>query len=567
MYFYHTERSLEKFKDIADKLLGMIAEYQRKRITDEEALSALGYDFTADELESWEEQRREQAIAEAEDAFLSEYGDVLKRGLNDWIRATPSEDDLFDEFKRMVHWYYISALRASVPAGVVADQIRQLVAHGVLEDDFKLGDRPLSELITVDDESTGINDPERREVLKRYLKTSATRAFSRVSMRFHAETLEEYADFHRGDEVRALIGAYYNLDIPIAEAIEDTQFGHSRYVPKVVEGVLMAQAEITSIHQNHAFVVQCLSRIQDIANSDGKTPVSMKSKSGSMDDYYVSGVPAYCKSFLEAGGNAPILGAILTAATSLINEHTTDPGGYVYATPEKILSEMSRTSETALVGRKYPQYAKLVNSGLMVLSTLSVEGTDSKGDPVSLTRFLPAQLVERAAYNGVIYKNVWEFDTRARAVWSIGKKLKQTRRYSLMERKKPLKPNDAGIREDLTKRLNQARRMLYTAGKSPKQRKLRSFTITLSWDQLFSDYYPNKEANSRQKKKLVEDMDGILREIAEMDFNGKMQPGRPLYIKAHTEYRQGSAGGRKARDKLIIECSSVKHRPNVDLLK
>ena len=345
------------------------------------------------------------------------------------------------------------------------------------------------------------------------------------------------------------------------------------YVPQVteqpekVEAVTLAQFDIESGFLNHSLAMKVLNGLVQIAY--GEPSYELKPRSGKSGERYVltGSTENSAKFFAEDGGNVQILSLILETVHNLITDKRAEGFAYqgrVWFSVTKILEEALRTAGGTIEGR-HNVNRKLVDDALTAVSGAQIKGTNPAGEPLNVEYFVNAVRRDRVIHNGNEYRDVWGFALNGWTIHDYAKELNQAYSYPLLATGEHLTLQQQAVARYLKDKAHEARGKLYT--KTGKKSKTSTCVQELSWDSIFTEFYPIGEIDSRKKNKLVGDFDKVLKILARQDASGELHEGRPLYIDAHSVRDSGRGRGKGAWRKLVITYSNKpKNGARIELL-
>lgn len=350
-------------------------------------------------------------------------------------------------------------------------------------------------------------------------------------------------------------------DIESAEDIKETQL--ATYKPS---------GYITT----HSLVMKALEGLQSIAY--GAPSYEIQPRGGkSREKYSITGSQENCsKFFFNCSGNVEQLKKIAEVVYTLaIDEkaYLFEQGGRVWFTAASIAEHISRTEGGALRGDRYPLNVALVEAALLSLSGAQIQGTDAHGKPTNVLYVINAERREKITYKGKVYTDVWGISA-VNTVGEYGKIQGRNYKYPLIESPKPLSLDESGYERYLNDLLHELRGKLYTAkGGKVKPTYQKKATITRNYETyradkigVFQHFYPLQEPTSRQKRKLIEGLDKVLKKLAAMEVHGDRREGMPLSITAYSERNPSRGRGGGAWEKLVITATRNTRAPEIDLL-
>lgn len=313
----------------------------------------------------------------------------------------------------------------------------------------------------------------------------------------------------------------------------------------------LASYATNSLFIDHSLAAKTIHGMVDIAH--GQSFYELTPKSGKSQERYklTASEDACTELFISDGANTEQVLAVLETVHRLKTDERAK--GFIYKgriwfTVNTILREMSRTAGGAIKDpRKSKAARRLVDDVLRAASGAQIVGTTAAGEVMNIDYLVAAIKRPSITYKGETYTDVWGF--QADAITLADYAGNQGGYYPLLDMPTPLTIEEAGVSRYVSDKLHQIRGKLYTrTGRKSRQR---SFTITLSWEELFNRFSPIGEMNSRQKKKLVETLQTLLRVNARMEAEGQIFQDRPIYLKA-----ESTRGARGEWEKLVIKGSS-----------
>lgn len=327
------------------------------------------------------------------------------------------------------------------------------------------------------------------------------------------------------------------------------------------EQITVAQYKTDSVFSNHSLAMKAFNGMFAIAMGKPYYELSPKRK-GSKEVYRLTASSDSCSRFFyECGGNTEQIKDVLETVYTLRTDKRALGflcEGRVWFTVNTIVEEMRRTTAGTVPARKFKSDRELVDAALMAASSAQISGIKPNGEPTDVMYALNAVRKDIVHFRGAEYRDVWGFMPEGSTINDYARAMKQTYTYPLLVSDKPLTIDEAWVDRYLRDVLNNARDKIYKHGKS-------KFTITRSWESIFETAFPMKTPTSRQKQKIVNMFEKVLRLQADMDKNGDMRKGRPLYINAHSKRDSSRGRGRGAWVSLVIECSKNTHVPKIDL--
>lgn len=338
------------------------------------------------------------------------------------------------------------------------------------------------------------------------------------------------------------------------------------------EEVALAQYKTDRVFANHSLSLKVLNGIYDIAF--GKPYYEIAPKKGkSSESYRLTGSADAAGRFLyEYGGNSELLKDVLETVHVLRTDKRAEGflcNGRVWFTVNTIVEEMRRTTGGTVTAKNYPNDRQTVDAALTFASGAQVVGVKPNGDPMNVTYLTDAIRRDRITFRETEYRDVWGFLPDAATINDYAREISQAYNYPLLVSKKPLTMDEAWIDRYLRDVLNEARGRLYKTSKSgiPSIRSacVKHFEKAILWDTIFKTACPMKEPSSRQKQKIVDTFEKVLRLQADMEKRGEMREGMPLYINAHSERDASRGRGKGAWVKLVIDCSRELRVPDIDL--
>lgn len=334
----------------------------------------------------------------------------------------------------------------------------------------------------------------------------------------------------------------------------------------------LAHVKLSSKSINHAYI----NRVLDdglLAIAFGDSYYSMKPESSSSNEEYIlTASPKYCMDFFQdmkansehAKGICETIAAI---KQNEIIEKFRDGKGRIWISENVILREWLRTKRGTVSRPENSKAAKrIVHAAMAMLSSAQVEGTTAAGKPFYLEYFLRASFRSEVVLNGQTVKDVWCLEDHATPIDEYCRKeLKAAVWDYPIPDVDRLGVSDVWIHRYVYDILNEARKELYTSGGRKRAGKDR-VRILRSWENIFRKAYPLKDkVEPHTKKRIVNDFQRILEAIAKAESQEESHKGKPLYIKAYSERDPGKGKGGGAWKNLVIECSSNKETPEVNL--
>lgn len=307
----------------------------------------------------------------------------------------------------------------------------------------------------------------------------------------------------------------------------------------------------------HALPMNTLDKLIDALFVGGGEVVVSPRSGRSKEEYRLSMVPAKVSSYFGAGGNPEHLKCIIDTVHTLMSDRRAaayESDGRVWFTVRTIVEEIRRTSGGTVEGRKFPNDVELTDAGLLALSGMQMTGYARNGDPTNVMYMINAERLAKVTHNGRTFQDVWGFSKDRYTLGDYAREIGQQYAYPLLDSDKPMTLEEAAARRYLLDVLNQIRHRLYTVTRTgdAKRRNVDQFTITRSWDGIFSQFKPLAKLRPEQKQKIVNVFQGVLTRLADMDRAGKLRKGMPLYIEAHSTRNGNRGGGGGAWDQLVI---------------
>lgn len=348
--------------------------------------------------------------------------------------------------------------------------------------------------------------------------------------------------------------------------------GEAKGADEEPEEVTLAQYKTDRVFGNHSLSLKVLNGIYDIAF--GKPYYEIAPKGGkSGESYRLTGsVDAASRFLYEYGGNSELLKDVLETVHTLRTDMRAEGflcNGRVWFTVNTIVEEMRRTTGGTVAAKKYPNDRQVVDAALTLASGAQVVGVKPNGDPMDVTYLINAVRRDRITFKETEYSDVWGFLPDAATINDYAREIGQAYSYPLLVSKKPLTMDEAWIDRYLRDVLNEARGRLYKVGrnKAPVVRsaRVKHYEKEILWDTIFKTACPMKEPSSRQKQKIVDTFERVLKLQADMEKRGEMREGMPLYINAHSVRDASRGRGRGKWEKLVIDCSRELRVPDIDL--
>lgn len=388
---------------------------------------------------------------------------------------------------------------------------------------------------------------------------------------------------HRPDRIAVYLGdeplSILSLIVSVAFArgtiaAYEKMKGEVKSADEEPEEVTLARYKTDNAFSNHSFIMNSLNGIYDIAFNDKKPyyEISPK-KAGSREKYRLTGSSDAASRFLyECGGNSELLKDVLETVHTLRTDRRAEGflcNGRVWFTVNTIVEEMRRTTGGTVTAKNYPNDRQVVDAALMFASGAQVVGVKPNGDPLDVTYLLNAIRRDKIVFNEAEYRDVWGFSVDATTINDYARDIDQYYCYPLLASSKPLTISEAWVDRYLRDVLNEARGELYKKGKNKaptiRSARVKHYEKKILWDTIFKTASPMKEPSSRQKQKIVDTFERVLKLQADMEKRGEMREGMPLYINAHSVRDASRGRGRGAWVKLVIDCSRELHVPNIDL--
>lgn len=338
------------------------------------------------------------------------------------------------------------------------------------------------------------------------------------------------------------------------------------------EEVTLARYKTDRAFYNHSLSLKVLNGIYDIAF--GKPYYEIVPKDGpSSERYRLTGsVDAASRFLYEYGGNSELLKDVLETVHTLRTDRRAEGflcNGRVWFTVNTIVEEMRRTTGGTVAAKKYPNDRQVVDAALTFASGAQVVGVKLNGDPMDVTYLINAVRRDRITFKETEYRDVWGFLPDAATINDYAREIKQAYSYPLLVSKKPLTLDEAWIDRYLRDVLNEVRGKLYKVGKNKapvvRSARVKHCEKEILWDTIFKTASPMKEPSSRQKQKIVDTFEKVLKLQADMEKRGEMREGMPLYINAHSVRDASRGRGRGKWEKLVIDCSRELRVPDIDL--
>lgn len=359
-----------------------------------------------------------------------------------------------------------------------------------------------------------------------------------------------------------------------AMAAYEKMKGEAKGADEEPEEVTLARYKTDNVFSNHSFIMKSLNGIYDIAFNNKKPyyEISPK-KEGSREKYRLTGSSDTASRFLyEYGGNSELLKDVLETVHTLRTDRRAEGflcNGRVWFTVNTIVEEMRRTTGGTVTAKNYPNDRQVVDAALMFASGAQVVGVKPNGDPLNVTYLLNAIRRDKIVFNEAEYRDVWGFSVDATTINDYARDIDQYYCYPLLVSSKPLTISEAWVDRYLRDVLNEARGRLYKVGKNKapvvRSARVKHYEKEILWDTIFKTACPMKEPSSRQKQKIVDTFEKVLKLQADMEKRGEMREGMPLYINAHSERDASRGRGKGAWVKLVIDCSRELRVPNIDL--
>lgn len=348
--------------------------------------------------------------------------------------------------------------------------------------------------------------------------------------------------------------------------------GEAKSADEEPEEVTLAQYKTDRVFGNHSLSLKVLNGIYDIAF--GKPYYEIAPKGGkSGESYRLTGsVDAASRFLYEYGGNSELLKDVLETVHTLRTDRRAEGflcNGRVWFTVNTIVEEMRRTTGGTVTAKKYPNDRQVVDAALTLASGAQVVGVKPNGDPMDVTYLINAVRRDRITFKETEYRDVWGFLPDAATINDYAREIGQAYSYPLLVSKKPLTMDEAWIDRYLRDVLNEARGRLYKVGKNKapvvRSARVKHYEKEILWDTIFKTASPMKEPSSRQKQKIVDNFEKVLKLQADMEKRGEMREGMPLYINAHSVRNASRGRGRGKWEKLVIDCSRELRVPDIDL--
>lgn len=338
------------------------------------------------------------------------------------------------------------------------------------------------------------------------------------------------------------------------------------------EELTIAQYKTDKSFVNHSFSMKVFNGLYEIAFGAPSFEISPKNGK-SAEKYKLTASQDSCRKFFyECGGNVEQIKDVLETVYTLRTDKRAEGfvcNGRVWFTVNTIVEEMRRTTAGTIAAKKYPNDRKIIDAALVAASGAQIVGTKANGEPTNVMYAVNAVRRDTIEYNGNTYNDVWGFVLDASTINDYAREIKQAYSYPLLAAKKPLTIDEAWIDRYLRDVLNKARGKLYKVGKSgnpsAQSSKVKKYTIEIRWEIIFETASPMKEPDGRQKQRIVKTFEKVLKLQADMEKNGKMREGMPMYITAYSERDASRGRGKGAWVKLVIECSREMHVPSIDL--
>lgn len=339
------------------------------------------------------------------------------------------------------------------------------------------------------------------------------------------------------------------------------------------EEIKLAQYKTDRVFGNHSLAMKVFNGLFDIATGD-KISCDVTPRNGnSRERYSLTASEKACSDFFfNCGGNIEQIKDVLETVYVLRTSERAKEcvyKGRVWFTVNTIVEEMRRTTGGTVRGRDFKQDRKLVDAALLAASSAQIVGTKPSGELLDVDHVIYAVRRKSVTFNGNTYHDVWGFMPDAATLNDYAREIRQAYSYPLLKSEKPLTLNEAWVDRYLRDAINRARGKLYTVtkgGRISKSSRRKTYTLRFSWDSIFETANPMKPLESKQKRKMVETFEKILKLLADMEKTGDMREGMPLYINAYSERDAARGKGRGKWLNLVIECSRDLHEPNVDLL-
>ena len=348
--------------------------------------------------------------------------------------------------------------------------------------------------------------------------------------------------------------------------------GEAKGADEEPEEVTLAQYKTDNVFSNHSLIMNSLNGIYDIAF--GKPYYEITPKSGESRESYrlTASVDAASRFLYEYGGNSELLKDVLETVHTLRTDRRAEGflcNGRVWFTVNTIVEEMRRTTGGTVAAKKYPNDRQVVDAALTFASGAQVVGVKPNGDPLDVTYLLNAIRRDKIVFHEAEYRDVWGFSVDATTINDYAREIGQAYSYPLLVSKKPLTMDEAWIDRYLRDVLNEARGRLYKVGKNKapvvRSARVKHYEKEILWDTIFKTACPMKEPSSRQKQKIVDTFERVLKLQADMEKRGEMREGMPLYINAHSVRDASRGRGRGKWEKLVIDCSRELRVPDIDL--
>lgn len=348
--------------------------------------------------------------------------------------------------------------------------------------------------------------------------------------------------------------------------------GEAKSADEGPEEIALAQYKTDRVFANHSLSLKVLNGIYDIAF--GKPYYEIAPKGGkSGESYRLTGsVDAASRFLYEYGGNSELLKDVLETVHTLRTDRRAEGflcNGRVWFTVNTIVEEMRRTTGGTVTAKNYPNDRQVVDAALTLASGAQVVGVKPNGDPMDVTYLINAVRRDRITFKETEYRDVWGFLPDAATINDYAREIGQAYSYPLLVSKKPLTMDEAWIDRYLRDVLNEARGRLYKVGKNKapvvRSARVKHYEKEILWDTIFKTASPMKEPSSRQKQKIVDTFEKVLKLQADMEKHGEMREGMPLYINAHSVRNASRGRGRGKWEKLVIDCSRELRVPDIDL--
>lgn len=340
--------------------------------------------------------------------------------------------------------------------------------------------------------------------------------------------------------------------------------------------VKLAQYKTDKVFGNHSLAMKVFNGLFDIATGD-KTSCDVTPRNGSSRERYslTASEDACSKFFFNCGGNIEQIKDVLETVYVLRTSERAKEcvyNGRVWFTVNTIVEEMRRTTGGTVRAKEFENDRRLVDAALLAASSAQIVGTKPNGELLDVDHVIYAVRRKSVTFNGNTYHDVWGFMPDAATLNDYAREIRQAYSYPLLKSEKPLTLNEAWVDRYLRDVINRARGKLYTVtkgGRISKSSRRKTYTLKLSWDDIFETASPMKPLESRQKQKLVKTFEKVLKLLADMEKTGEMREGMPLYINAYSERDAARGKGRGKWLKLVIECGrepNEPNEPNVNLL-